>query len=68
VLIFEGRIKIGKMCIMSTTAKTSKNQTNKQTWMFKKSLKITKGQSESVNRRRTYKTMTTKSSKGQTTI
>jgi hypothetical protein len=67
VLIFEGRIKIGKMCNISTT-KNNKNQANKQAWMFKKSLKIAKGQSVSVNRRRTDKTMTTKSAKGQTTI
>ena len=41
VLIFEGRIKIEKIYIIST--KNNKNQTNKQTWMFKKSLKIAKG-------------------------
>jgi hypothetical protein len=33
--------------------------------MLKKSLKIAKGESVSVNRRRTYKTMTTKSAKGK---
>jgi hypothetical protein len=55
------------MCNISTT-KNNKNQANKQAWMFKKSLKIAKGQSVSVNRRRTDKTMTTKSAKGQTTI
>jgi hypothetical protein len=54
VLIFEGRIKIGKMCIMST--KNNKNQTKKQTWMHKKSLKKARGNQN----RRTDKTMTTK--------
>jgi hypothetical protein len=49
-MIFEGRIKIGKMYIISTKNKTKQNQTNKQTWMLKKSL--------TVNRRRTDKTMT----------
>ena len=64
VLIFEGRIKIGRMCIMST--KNNNNQTNKQTWILKKSLKIAKGQSASVNRRRTDNGK--KSTKEQTII
>ena len=53
VLSFEGRIKIGKICLINKT-----NQTNKQTWVFMKSLKIVNGYSETVNRRRTDKTMT----------
>ena len=41
VLIFEGRIKIDKIYIISN--KNNNNKTNKQTWMFTKSLKIATG-------------------------